>query len=90
MRSFFSQCTGILDGDLLTIYAPNAITLGRIDNDRVRGILLEEAHGAARLSFREGEPPMPKESQEENLRELVNRVQDYDNIQVIGTLPTDV
>jgi DNA polymerase-3 subunit gamma/tau len=30
------MCTGALEGDLLTVYAPDDITLGRLENDRVK------------------------------------------------------
>ena len=60
-RAFLDMCTGVLEGELLTVYAPDDITLGRLDNDRVRGALAEEAAdggitGAAGVPGR-GAPP---------------------------------
>lgn len=83
-RAFLDMCGGILEGGLLTIYAPDDITLGRLDNDRVRGALSEEAEKAAgmavRLAFRVGEPP--KASPEENLKNLLEFGRQFDNITI--------
>ena len=72
-RAFLDMCTGVLEGDLLTVYAPNEITVGRLDNDRVRGALCEEAEKSlsapVRLVYRVGEPP--KANPEENMRNLL-------------------
>ncbi len=81
-RAFLELCTGTLEGDLLTLYAPDSITLGRLDNDRVRKVLQEEAPGAARMVLREGEPP--KHSPEENLRALLEFSRQHENITVRG------
>ena len=40
--SFLTMCGGVFSDGLLTVYAPDEVTLGRLDNDRVRSILGEE------------------------------------------------
>ena len=63
--------------------APDDITLGRLDNDRVRGALAEEAAAAgapARLAFRVGEVPVA--APEENLQNLLKFGSQFDNIEI--------
>jgi len=83
-RPFLGMCSGFLEGDLLTVCAPDELTLGRLDNDRVREILLQEAEsltgGTLRLALRAGEPP--KSSPEENLKNLVAFGRQFDNIEI--------
>ena len=83
-RVFLDLCGGVLEGDQLTIYAPDDMTLGRLDNDRVRGALSEEAAKTAgvavRLVFRVGEPP--KASPQENLKNLLKFGSQFDNIEI--------
>ncbi len=83
-RAFLDMCTGTLEGDTLTVYAPDDITLGRLDNDRVKTALSEEAEKAAgtavRLLFRVGEPP--KASPQENLKNLLKFGSQFDNIEI--------
>ena len=83
-RAFLDMCTGVLEGDTVTIYAPDEITLGRLDNDRVRGALSEEAAKAAgmpvRLLYRVGEPP--KASPQENFQNLLKFGSQFNNIQI--------
>ena len=83
-RAFLDMCTGSLEGDTVTVYAPDDITLGRLDNDRVRSALGEEASKAAgipvRLTFQVGEPP--KATPQENLQNLLKFGSQFDNIQI--------
>ena len=83
-RAFLDMCGGALEGDQVTVYAPDEITLGRLDNDRVTGVLSEEAARAAgtqvRLLFRIGEPP--KASPQENLKNLLKFGSRFDNIEI--------
>lgn len=83
-RVFLDMCTGVLEGDQLTVYAPDDITLNRLDNDRVKGALSEEAGNAAgtavRLLLRVGEPP--KASPQENLKNLLKFGSQFDNIEI--------
>ena len=83
-RAFLDMCTGTLEGDQLTVYAPDDITLGRLDNDRVKNVLSEAAAQAAgtpvRLLFRVGEPP--KATPQENLQNLLKFGSRFDNIEI--------
>ena len=83
-RAFLDMCSGTLEGDQLTVYGPDEITLGRLDNDRVRGALSEEAAKAAgtavRLVFRVGEAP--KATPQENLKSLLKFGSQFDNIEI--------
>ena len=83
-RVFLDMCAGTLEGDQLTVYAPDDITLGRLDNDRVRGVLAEEAARAAgipvRLVFRVGEAP--QKSTKDNLQNLLKFGSQFDNIEI--------
>ena len=83
-RPFLGMCSGFLEGDLLTVCAPDDLTAGRLDNDRVRDALTQEAEaltgGPVRLLLRTGEPP--KASPEENLKNLVAFGQQFDNIEI--------
>ncbi len=79
-RAFLDMCRGVLEGEQLTVYAPDDITLGRLDNDRVRGALLEEAGTPVRLLFRVGDPPQG--SAEENFENLLKFGSRFDNITI--------
>ena len=77
------MCTGVLEGGLLTIYAPDEITLGRLDNDRVKTALVEEAAAGGvtvRLALQVGEPP--KTTPRENLQNLLKFGSQFDNIEI--------
>ena len=75
---------GTLEGDQITVYAPDEITLSRLDNDRVRGVLSAEAEKVSgqpvRLLLRVGEAPSA--SPEENLKSLLEFGSQFDNIQI--------
>ena len=79
------MCTGVLEGDLLTVYAPDDLTLGRLDNARVREALAAEGEALTgnplRLTLRSGPPPQT--SPEENRANLVHFSRQHDNIQII-------
>ena len=83
-RVFLDMCVGTLEGDQLMVYAPDDITLGRLDNDRVRSALGEEAAKATgipvRLVFRVGEPP--QKSTKDNLQNLLKFGSHFDNIEI--------
>ncbi|MBE6919915.1 MAG: DNA polymerase III subunit gamma/tau, partial [Ruminococcaceae bacterium] len=83
-RVFLDMCSGALEGDLLTVYAPDDMTMGRLNNDRVKGTLQEEAQKAAgmpvRLVLRVGEPP--KVSPQENFKELLKFGSQFDNVEI--------
>lgn len=81
-RAFLDMCSGRLSGDLLTVYAPDEITLGRLDNDRVKNTICSEAEAAAgipvRLTLRVGEPP--ESSPEDNLQNLLKFGSQFNDI----------
>ena len=83
-RPFLSKCYGTLENGQLVIYAPDEITLNRIDNDRVRAVLTEEAAAAAGqsvgLSLRVGDPP--KRDPKENLQNLLAFASKHENITI--------
>ena len=83
-RAFLDMCGGVLEGDQVTVYAPDDITLGRLDNDRVRTALSEEAERAAgtavRVALRVGEPPQA--TPQENLKNLLKFGSQFDNITI--------
>jgi len=83
-RAFLDLCTGVPEGDLVNIYVPDDMTRDRLDNDRVRGVLAEEAERAAggpiRIKFTIGEPP--RGSAQENLAELLKFGGQFDNIKI--------
>ena len=83
-RPFLDMCSGTLEGDVLTVYAPDDITMGRIDNDRVKAALCEEAQNAAgmpvRLMLRVGD--VPKATPQENLKNLLKFGSQFDNIEI--------
>ena len=83
-RPFLGMCSGFLEGDLLTVCAPDDLTLGRLDNDRVREAVAQEAEALTgapvRLALRTGEPPMS--SPEENLKNLLAFSRQFDNIEI--------
>ena len=83
-RPFLGMCSGFLEGDLLTVCAPDNLTLGRMDNDRVREALAQEAEALTgspvRLALRTGEPP--KATPEENLKNLLEYSRQFDNIEI--------
>ena len=83
-RPFLGMCSGRMEGDLLTVFAPDDLTLSRLDNDRVREALSQEAEaltgGAVRLLLRTGEPPQA--SPEENFKNLLRFSSQFDNIEI--------
>ena len=81
-RPFLSQCCGTLSDGLLTLYAPDSVTLGRLNNERVTAVLLEES-GAERVAMREGSPP-PVSPQENREALLTFSRQRPDVIHIIG------
>ena len=83
-RAFLDMCQGAWENGQLTIYAPDEITLGRLDNDRVKGVLSEETERATgtapRILFHVGEPP--QSAPKENLKNLLQFGSRFDNIEI--------
>ena len=84
--SFLSQCAGTFADGVLTLYAPDSITLGRLNNERVVAVL-QEVSGAERVTMREGQPP-PVSPQENREALLTFSRQRPDIIHIIGDEPT--
>ena len=78
------MCTGVLEQGAITIYAPDDITVGRLDNDRVKTAIQEEFAAAsgstARVLFRVGQAPVA--SPQENLQSLLQFGSQFDNIEI--------
>ena len=83
-RPFLGKCYGVLEDGQLIIYAPDEITLNRIDNDRVRAVVTDEAAAAAGqtvgLVLRVGDPP--KRDPKENLQNLLAFASKHENIEI--------
>lgn len=83
-RVFLEQCRGAVEGDLLTVYAPDDLTKGRVDNDRVRGKLKElgdQLTGASlRVTVVVGAGP--KTSQADRMKNLLQFGKKFDNIEI--------
>lgn len=83
-RVFLDRCGGELKDGALTVYAPDEITRGRLDNDRVLGALQElsalRAGGpvAVRLTVGSG----PASSPEDKLEDLIRRGSRLDNFTI--------
>ena len=88
--SFLSQCAGTFADGLFTLYAPDSVTLGRLNNERVTAVLQEES-GAERVTMREGSPPPVNASEpspQENREALLTfSRQRPDIIRIIGDAP---
>lgn len=83
-RAFLEMCTGVMEGGLLILFSPNEITQGRLDNDRVRSVLREEAEALlgtpVRITFRVGEPKPG--APQENLKSLLKFGRQFDNVDI--------
>ena len=83
-RPFLGMCVGTAGDGMLTVYAPDDITLNRLDNDRVRTALQEEAQAecgtALRVVLQVGQPPAV--STEENLKNLLAFGSQFDNFEI--------
>ena len=83
-RVFLDKCRGELSGGTVTVYAPDEIVRGRLDNDRVLGAIRElgalKAGGpvTVRLSVGAG----PAVSREERLQELIRMGSKLDHFTV--------
>ena len=83
-RAFLDLCRGAVEGDLLTVYAPDDLTKGRVDNDRVRGKLKEigEQMTGSPLRVTVVVGTGPKASQAEHLKNLLQFGSKFDNIEI--------
>lgn len=83
-RVFLDRCKGVLEGDLLTIYAPDDIVRGRLDNDRVLGAVRElgalRSGGPVTVRLMVGEGPAA--SPEDKLESLIQFGSQLDNFTI--------
>lgn len=83
-RVFLDKCSGALEGDLLSVTAPDEMTRGRLDNDRVLASLRENAQAltgaAVRVQLRVGAPRQA--TAEDRRRNLIDFGSKFDNIQI--------
>lgn len=80
-RVFLDKCGGELTDGVVTVYAPDEITLGRLDNDRVLGALGElgalRAGGPVTVRLTVGGGPAS--SQEDKLEDLIRKGSQLDH-----------
>lgn len=83
-RAFLDLCRGAVEGDLLTVYAPDDLTKGRVDNDRVRGKLKEigEQMTGSPLRVAVTVGTGPNTSQADHLKNLLQFGSKFDNIEI--------
>lgn len=83
-RAFLDLCRGALEGDLLTVYAPDDLTKGRVDNDRVRGKLKEigEQMTGSPLRVAVTVGTGPEVPQAERMQKLLQFGKNFDNIEI--------
>ena len=83
-RAFLDKCKGELQDGTVTVYAPDEIVKGRLDNDRVLGVLQElgelKAGGAVAVRFIVGSGP--ETSPEDKLQSLIQMGSQLDNFTV--------
>ena len=83
-RVFLDRCSGELKDSALTVYAPDEITKGRLDNDRVLGALQElsalRAGGPVTVRLTVGDGPAS--SPEDKLEDLIRRGSRLDNFTI--------
>ena len=79
-RALLDMYAGVVEAGRLTVYAADELTLGRLDNDRVRGVLQEACGEPVQVLFRVGEPPAT--SPEENFKHLLQFGSQFDNITI--------
>ena len=90
-RPFLNRCEGTtFSNGTLTLYAPDSVTTGRLNNERVRNALLELS-GAERVIVREGAPPpvaVTPELQRQNRDALIAKCRQWPDIVTIITADT--
>ena len=83
-RAFLDICRGTMDNGVVTVFAPDDMTKGRLDNDRVLNALRENGEslsgGPVTVRLVVGEPP--KASPEDLRKNLISFGSQFDNIQI--------
>ena len=83
-RVFLDKCRGSLDNNVITVYASDEMTLDRLNNDRVLGILREQGTnltgGPVQVRFQVGAPATATPEQLRN--NLIRFGSQFDNITI--------
>ena len=83
-RAFLDKCKGELKDSIVTVYAPDEIIRGRLDNDRVLGALQElsalKAGGPVTVRLTVGSGPAS--SPEDKLQGLIQMGSQLDNFSI--------
>lgn len=83
-RAFLDKCRGELKNGIVTVYAPDEIIMGRLDNDRVLGALQElsalKAGGPVTVRLTVGSGPAS--SPEDKLHNLIQMGSQLDNFSI--------
>jgi DNA polymerase-3 subunit gamma/tau len=83
-RVFLDKCKGELKNGIITVYAPDEIIKGRLDNDRVLGALQElgglKAEGPVTVRLTVGSGPAS--SPEDKLQDLIQMGSQLDNFTI--------
>jgi len=81
-RAFLDNCQGSVENGAVTLFAPNELTKGRLDNDRVLNVLREKGEaltgGPVTARIVVGQPP--QSSPEELRRMLIDNAGKFGNI----------
>jgi len=83
-RAFLEMCRGSLDGDTVTVYAPDDMTRDRLNNDRVLSALRESGEALSgapvRVSLVVGEGPQV--SREDRMKNLISFGSQFDSVEI--------
>ena len=83
-RAFLDVCRGTVEGGVVTVYAPDDMTKGRLDNDRVTNALRDNGQaltgGPVTVRLVVGEPP--KASPEDLRKNLIRFGSQFDSIKI--------
>ncbi|MCI2058054.1 MAG: DNA polymerase III subunit gamma/tau [Oscillibacter sp.] len=83
-RAFLDMCRGTLCGGIVTVYAPDDMTRGRLDNDRVLGVLGEKAAAlsGAPVQVRIVVGTGPESSPEDRRKKLIDFGSQFDSVKI--------
>ena len=83
-RAFLDMCRGTLVGNIITVYAPDDMTKGRLDNERVMGALREQGEkltgASVQVRLQVGTPPSA--TPEDLRKNLIQFGSQFDNIKI--------
>ena len=83
-RVFLDKCRGSVDGSVVTVYVPDDMTKGRLNNDRVLTALRESAEKltGAQMQIRLVVGTDPQASQEDKRKGLIDFGSQFDSVQI--------